>query len=513
MRGVVLAASGLTLLLACRDPTQITLEIHTDAACDAVAGTAIFVGTPGNVENVAPAATTSACTSDGDIGSLVLVPRDSNDLSVGVRVALSVSGNLDECLTPDYGDSCIIARRSLRYIEHTPLTLPMDLSVVCQGTFCDANTTCINGECVDASVDPNDCTKNDTCDPGTGGAGGMGAGGAGAGGGDVLPCGPPRTTSGIQVAPPAGASRNATVESGAACSWGVAWAESPSACARVLTDDGMQDVHCEDHAGAISDLSLAHVAAGVYAVAAWGGQSSMASVWRTHPDGLKQDITVTDVSNGALAGQNGELVMVNETTAGNISYRLYELQETLSLKGGITMLQTAGQTPEVSMGGDVAVAWFRQGEVNVRRFDPSMPSTGFVNTMTFPGNATSALAHTADDKVGLLYHPLNGMAGGAELRRLTGTTLEEPTVVTSQSANRLSIAGTSNGWAVAYVSNGTGYITVYDTDGVVVRGPEVVATNVAWLDVAARAEQLGVVWIDDAGVNFRYVRADLDGLP
>ncbi len=54
-------------LVACREPTQITLELTTDVACSAINATSITVGTLGEIENKPEAAKTSAC-QDGRIG-------------------------------------------------------------------------------------------------------------------------------------------------------------------------------------------------------------------------------------------------------------------------------------------------------------------------------------------------------------------------------------------------------------------------------------------------------------
>lgn len=176
----LIAASTFTILPACRDPTQVTLSIDTNAACADVQGTAVSTGRVGDIESSAPAAQTTACSETG-VGTLVLVPNDDSSAAFGVKVALAAGGPLEPCLSPPYANHCIIARRSLRFIPHTPLELPIHMSLDCRGRFCDELTTCADGDCV-----PADCAVDGTCPPAGGGGGGGGAGGSG--GSEVVTC-------------------------------------------------------------------------------------------------------------------------------------------------------------------------------------------------------------------------------------------------------------------------------------------------------------------------------------
>ncbi len=239
--------------VGCLEPTQITLELSTDVPCEETAGSAITVGVPLALETRDPVLVGQTCTAAGargDLGSMVLVPSGDDDAPVGVKVALAVSDDEAEtltveegCLKPDYASHCIIARRSLRYLPNTPLVLPIELSRVCQGVFCDDDTTCVNGKCVDATVNPDDCTGPPGCQPGTGGggAGGSGGGGGGAGGsggGDA--CGEPEREEPQPIF---------TAQDGAApthlalapdpvgCAWTLAWKSGQQLCAGRTADD------------------------------------------------------------------------------------------------------------------------------------------------------------------------------------------------------------------------------------------------------------------------------------
>jgi alpha-tubulin suppressor-like RCC1 family protein len=190
--------AGLLLLLpllgagalwaSCLAPTEITLELTTDADYQAVShyGTRISVGAPGGALGIATE--TSACNPSGRIGSLVVVPSGSRDESVAIEILTAVSRPLDDC-APHGFDGCILARRQLSYLAHKPLKLPIQMSMACLGTPCAANETCVDGKCRSSVIDdPSQC-EGDGCVLTAGAGGGGGQGGqapdGGPGGGTV----------------------------------------------------------------------------------------------------------------------------------------------------------------------------------------------------------------------------------------------------------------------------------------------------------------------------------------
>jgi hypothetical protein len=179
-RFVVSPVALLTLLCACQEPTQITVEVSTDIDCGLGIDTGINVGALGDVDGKPPGSTKSACESSGRIGSLVAVPAGSGPEEVGFRIVTSVGVPLSACETPTEGDSCIVSRCALGYLEQKKLLVPVVQRDACIGVPCDETTTCVRGDCVDAAIDPQLCTGREGCgeeQPGTGG--GAGAGGAG----------------------------------------------------------------------------------------------------------------------------------------------------------------------------------------------------------------------------------------------------------------------------------------------------------------------------------------------
>jgi hypothetical protein len=152
--------SGLCLvaglgLVGCESPTQIEVTVDTNVSCGQVTGTSITSGTLGEIERIPPTATTTNCAGD-HIGSIVLVPSGSNDALVGFKVVTATLGaTIDTCVPDDagaYGPNCIVARRALRFLPHSPLVVDVRMSSACEGVPCDSTTTCVEGQCVAATI-------------------------------------------------------------------------------------------------------------------------------------------------------------------------------------------------------------------------------------------------------------------------------------------------------------------------------------------------------------------------
>ncbi|MBK8936404.1 MAG: hypothetical protein IPM79_01800 [Polyangiaceae bacterium] len=205
MRG---ARHGIGLLLivaavgfaSCREPTQIKLELSTDADCpdqpgrprlnDVVILTSkvIEVGTPGNPKPAPPVnAETDMCSGSGSyktVGSLVLLPDGSDNPTVDVLIAAGVqrdetddtanSMTAGQCAGLVFEGSsieglpCIIARRRLTFVDHKSLQLPIELDKACIGEDCGADLTCYRGNCVSPDIscppDQAECAAPKGCD-------------------------------------------------------------------------------------------------------------------------------------------------------------------------------------------------------------------------------------------------------------------------------------------------------------------------------------------------------------
>jgi hypothetical protein len=203
--------------LACATPTQITIDLSTNARCSDQAGqgdrleSTMIVAAPDLSGSAYDETTvTSQCAAgeatngSNEIGTLVFVPSESNDarmLSVAVFAGVErPNGNTktSEQCRDKYrddgtieGEPCILARRKVGFVDNSKIFLPIHLDTRCVGVQCGEDQTCANGKCVEASIACNEDTGQ--CDdpggsgggstgPGTGGATGTGASGTGASG-------------------------------------------------------------------------------------------------------------------------------------------------------------------------------------------------------------------------------------------------------------------------------------------------------------------------------------------
>jgi hypothetical protein len=154
-RGSVRAATrvaGLTLFVACLDPTEIMVTITTDVPCGSARGTAIAVGNPG--DDTSPVVAGTRSCDEGQIGSLAVLPSGNGDI-VGIRVTMGVDTDVDACAPPMF-EGCIVARRALHFTSNHRLDLPITLESDCENVHCDPNSTCANSVCVEAGVECDD---------------------------------------------------------------------------------------------------------------------------------------------------------------------------------------------------------------------------------------------------------------------------------------------------------------------------------------------------------------------
>ena len=170
--------------MGCRAPTEVMLDIHTDADCRDGVGTAITVGNLNGLEARPPSARSENCTlASGRIGSLAVVPRDGKDDELASRVVTGFYKTPEECVESGYLGGCIVARRVLNFIPPETLALPIFMESSCIDVPCGAVETCRNGRCVSARLDdPETCTDPGGCETSaSGGTGNSGAGGASTG--------------------------------------------------------------------------------------------------------------------------------------------------------------------------------------------------------------------------------------------------------------------------------------------------------------------------------------------
>jgi len=152
--------AGVFLLLAgCRSATEIKVTVQTDVPCANVGATAFTSGELGAIETAPPTTESTTCTA-GHLGTVVLVPSGASNAEVGFKVVTALGGEtLDKCGGSGAANdtNCIVARRELRYLPHTPLEVIMNMQQACEGILCDATSTCVNGVCKSAVLDPAQC--------------------------------------------------------------------------------------------------------------------------------------------------------------------------------------------------------------------------------------------------------------------------------------------------------------------------------------------------------------------
>jgi len=202
---LVIGWIAVASLGGCLDPTQATIEITTNATCGGEGGAAsdaqafheagLVAGTSQVVRSAALQTSTDACTEGSNgiatVGSMVLYPRD--DARFASLVVVGAIGNVtaEDCLerirsgSPDV-TSCIIAKRSVAFIEHEDLHVPILLDRSCAGVVCGEEETCVVQAGKPACVSAETVCVGNECNPSAGAGGGVTAsasvGGGGVGG-------------------------------------------------------------------------------------------------------------------------------------------------------------------------------------------------------------------------------------------------------------------------------------------------------------------------------------------
>jgi hypothetical protein len=143
----------------CRQPTELTVDVSTTAACADVVSTNLVVGALGDdLENKSASTSTHDCSASGELGSIVLYPSGADDGEVAFKVVTGIKQSADACVGPDYR-GCIVARRSLRYQPHTAIVVHVEMDVACLNVPCGELETCKSGSCVPARcADPASCS-------------------------------------------------------------------------------------------------------------------------------------------------------------------------------------------------------------------------------------------------------------------------------------------------------------------------------------------------------------------
>ena len=140
---------GVALLVvaaSCLGPTEVMVTISTNA-CGNLTRTDVYVGS-------GLATSTGGCTDGQTVGTIALVPSSGIDQRLDITIVGAVGGTCDGADTQEA--SCIVARRSLSFIPHKRLDLPIFLDTRCANTPCGPTETCV--------ADPTPHCESKECD-------------------------------------------------------------------------------------------------------------------------------------------------------------------------------------------------------------------------------------------------------------------------------------------------------------------------------------------------------------
>lgn len=156
-------AGGIVAVAAanCASPTQIIVDVRADQSLCARINTGIAIGAPATIGKSTNLSVYQAgCREAGgdgqsQVGSLTITPSGGDDAEVSVRVIAAVGDrpNPDACGREDIDgkedwSSCILARRTTRFVPGETVTLTVRLTSDCVGQYCGDLNECSSGQCV-----------------------------------------------------------------------------------------------------------------------------------------------------------------------------------------------------------------------------------------------------------------------------------------------------------------------------------------------------------------------------
>ena len=154
----------IALACACRSPTQIVLSIDSDAACTELSDVSVYAGDSLDSRSRVTTTARGNPVGDGcDVGTLVLTPSAARDAKIQIELVGGFGVASQDCT--EGAPACVFARRSLAFIEHKSLEVPIRLYASCRGVKCAVGETCDKGVCVFAS-----CRDSSNCQSPDGGA-------------------------------------------------------------------------------------------------------------------------------------------------------------------------------------------------------------------------------------------------------------------------------------------------------------------------------------------------------
>jgi hypothetical protein len=90
-RAILIVAACALLASDCRAPTEITLVVTTDVACNDLQSTSVTVGHTGEIETKAPTTSSTFCSASGALGALVVVPSGGKGDELALKVVAALA--------------------------------------------------------------------------------------------------------------------------------------------------------------------------------------------------------------------------------------------------------------------------------------------------------------------------------------------------------------------------------------------------------------------------------------
>jgi len=156
LAGFGAALVGLAALAPnCASPTQIIVDVQATAELCASIKTGIAVTSPDAINDKPLDIYQEGCADGEEVGSLTITPSGSKDDEIGIRIVAAVGDNSDpdRCGRPDVTgkeswESCILARRVLRFVPGETRRITVRLTPECVGQYCGGALECNLGLCV-----------------------------------------------------------------------------------------------------------------------------------------------------------------------------------------------------------------------------------------------------------------------------------------------------------------------------------------------------------------------------
>ncbi len=160
---------GVAAFAACHDATEVRLRVTTDVPCrpdqrPRAPLTEIYVGPIAPPAD--PVAETRDCATDRPdsvVGTITLVPSANRDGRFTVAVVMNTDGagtavcrKADNASVGRIDRACIVARRTVSFLEHSSREISIRLSEKCRGRYCKDDETCDDGTGRCKKADPDD---------------------------------------------------------------------------------------------------------------------------------------------------------------------------------------------------------------------------------------------------------------------------------------------------------------------------------------------------------------------